>query len=59
MGMAFHAKPGKKIDALDMDTLLHDQTRREQRIESAGNQGHGFILFAHTIAGAELFRVRS
>ena len=53
MGMAFHAKPGKKIDALDVDALVHDHARGEQRIEPTGNQGNGFMVFAHGVAGVE------
>jgi hypothetical protein len=55
MGMAFHAKTGIEIDALDMNALVHDHARGEQRIEATGNQSNGFILFAHDSIGSRFF----
>lgn len=57
MGMAFHAKSGKKIDPLDMDALVHDNARGEQGIEAPGNQGCCFVLCADDIAGSRLIRM--
>jgi hypothetical protein len=42
MGMTFHAKACKEIDADDFYSLLLNQFRRQQRIEATGNQGDCF-----------------
>ncbi len=47
VGVAFDAKPGKKIDAFDMDALVHDGLAGQHGIQAAGNQRHGFSLLTH------------
>jgi hypothetical protein len=41
VGMAFHAKTGKKIDAFDMYALFHNNFGRKHGIQATGYQGNG------------------
>ncbi len=47
MGVSFHAKAGKKIDAFHMDPLFKDHLGGKHGIKTAGDQGDGFTLLGH------------
>ena len=47
MGMPFHTKTGKKIDALNMYTLFLYGSGCQHGIQTTGNQGYGFSFLTH------------
>ena len=47
MGMAFDAKAGIEVDALDMNALFQHQPGSEQGIEAPGDKGNGFSGSGH------------
>ena len=47
VGVAFDAEAGIKIESLHVYSLIQDQARGQERIEPAGNQGHGFAGWCH------------
>src|SRR3989338_4273128 len=41
VGVTLDAEAGVEVDALDVDALVEDDARGQQRIQAAGDEGHG------------------
>ena len=54
VGVALDAEASVEIDAFDVNALIENNARRQQRIETAGNEGNCFTLGRHGIGHCRL-----